>query len=40
MVSFDNLELAHGEACPVSEPAAEVHLAGVMYRDYSSIFGQ
>ncbi len=40
MVSFDNLELAQGGTCPVSEPAIEVHLAGMMYRDYSSIFGQ
>jgi len=40
MVSFDNLELAQGETCPVSEPAVEVHLPDVMYRDYSSIFGQ
>ncbi len=40
MVSFDNLELAQGEMCPVSETAIKVHLAGMMYRDYSSIFGQ
>ncbi len=40
MASFDNLELAQGRTCPVSEPAVEVHLVGVMYRDDSSIFGQ
>jgi len=28
MVSFDNLELAQGGTCPVSEPAVEVHLTG------------
>jgi hypothetical protein len=31
MVPFDNLELAQGETCPVSEPAVEAHLAGVTW---------